>query len=749
MKSIIITFGLVFFTGLATLPVLAQNVEGLVAYWAFDEKEGNIASDSSGNGHNGKLIGDPQWTDDGYLGGALEFDQSADEVNVPYHKDLNPESFTVCAWVNLDSDGTGYRTIVSTRYEFPQKGYILYAGPPLGGNGDFWQFWIGNGVFWDIVKGPTFKTEKWEHLAGVYADGIQKLYLNGILVGEISGMLQPNLSEELLIGAGANERDSHRYFFKGKIDEVQLYNRPLNADEIATVMGSEPSSVERSERMVKVIYFVPKNRPFQWNIPPELDTQMKKVQALYADQMEAHGYGRKTFNLETDTNGKVVVHPVTGEFNDIYYHADTFNKIDNETKTRFNSKTDIYVFVVDVITEQIQGNCGVARFEGGPVMVPATGNCVQGDQGLNLIAHEIGHALNLEHDFRDESYIMSYGATPEKQLSACAASMLNVSPFFNNIGNTGNTPATIQMLTPSTYPPNKENWTLRFNVSDPDGVYQVQFLLSVPGEPTSLSSCQNFKETQNTTVEFNMPTSTTNAPVNTVYIRVVDQNGYLTGISWTLTADESTVIEVDDYNYTDVNNDGVVNIIDLVLVAVRYGEKIVGNPFPNPDVNRDGIVDINDIILVTQDMPPVAGAPSLVATQRSILTSTDWQEVYAALPDKVVDKGIAVLDLLFGNTLPTKTLLLENYPNPFNPETWIPYQLAKSVNVVITIRAINGQIVRKLDVGHQEAGRYVNRSRAAYWDGRNAFGEPVASGLYFCTLTAGKFVATRRMLIRK
>ena len=93
--------------------------------------------------------------------------------------------------------------------------------------------------------------------------------------------------------------------------------------------------------------------------------------------------------------------------------------------------------------------------------------------------------------------------------------------------------------------------------------------------------------------------------------------------------------------------------------------------------------------------------------------------------------------------------LLANFPNPFNPETWIPYQLAKPTEVTITIYAVNGQVVRTLTLGHQPAGIYRTRSRAAYWDGRNAFGEPVASGVYFYTLTAGDFTATRKMLIRK
>ena len=93
--------------------------------------------------------------------------------------------------------------------------------------------------------------------------------------------------------------------------------------------------------------------------------------------------------------------------------------------------------------------------------------------------------------------------------------------------------------------------------------------------------------------------------------------------------------------------------------------------------------------------------------------------------------------------------LLANYPNPFNPETWIPYQLSVSADVSVSIYSVNGHLVRRLDLGHQSAGMYRSRSRAAYWDGRNEFGERVASGLYFYTLTAGDFTATRKMLIRK
>ncbi len=99
--------------------------------------------------------------------------------------------------------------------------------------------------------------------------------------------------------------------------------------------------------------------------------------------------------------------------------------------------------------------------------------------------------------------------------------------------------------------------------------------------------------------------------------------------------------------------------------------------------------------------------------------------------------------------MPAKTALLPNYPNPFNPETWIPYQLKRPAEVTLEVYDLNGQTVRTLAAGHQPAGVYQSRERAVYWDGRNEMGETVANGVYFYTLTAGKFTATRKMLVEK
>ena len=201
----------------------------------------------------------------------------------------------------------------------------------------------------------------------------------------------------------------------------------------------------------------------------------------------------------------------------------------------------------------------------------------------------------------------------------------------------------------------------------------------------------------------------------------------------------------------DVNGDGVVDVNDLVVVAQRYGK--TGTNVA--DVNGDGIVNADDFVLVAAAVDKAAAAaPSTRLQVKSYFTVSQLQtwltEARAsANTSHRYQKGIAFLEQLLAVLTPEETALLANYPNPFNPETWIPYQLSKPASVTLKIYDIQGRVVRALELGHQRAGLYKTRSRAAYWDGRNALGEPVASGLYFYTLTAGDFSATRKMLIRK
>ena len=201
----------------------------------------------------------------------------------------------------------------------------------------------------------------------------------------------------------------------------------------------------------------------------------------------------------------------------------------------------------------------------------------------------------------------------------------------------------------------------------------------------------------------------------------------------------------------DVNGDGVVDVIDLVLVAENFGRSGC-NPCTG-DVNGDGEVNREDINAVLDALEAAAAAPTAVSATESLQRWIDRAK-QRNRTDVRFQKGIAVLQTLLTTlreteTVPKATALLANYPNPFNPETWIPYQLAKEADVTLRIYAIDGTLVRTLALGHQPAGMYQNRSRAVHWNGRNAIGEPVASGLYFYTLTAGDFTATRKLLIRK
>lgn len=200
----------------------------------------------------------------------------------------------------------------------------------------------------------------------------------------------------------------------------------------------------------------------------------------------------------------------------------------------------------------------------------------------------------------------------------------------------------------------------------------------------------------------------------------------------------------------DINRDGVVNIQDLVIVNVRFGQTGENSA----DINGDRMVNIVDLVLVAGAFGNDAAAPALYSQPLEMLTAADiqcWlsQAQQLDLTDATSLKGILFLQQLLAALVPKENALLPNYPNPFNPETWIPYRLSKPANVTLHIYAVNGTLVRTLSLGYQPAGIYQSRSRAAYWDGKNQFSEPVASGLYFYTLTAGDFSATRKMLIRK
>ena len=227
--------------------------------------------------------------------------------------------------------------------------------------------------------------------------------------------------------------------------------------------------------------------------------------------------------------------------------------------------------------------------------------------------------------------------------------------------------------------------------------------------------------------------------------------GFEAGIDYTVNPTDKRIVV--DLPPSDVNKDGRVSILDLILVAQDFGKVGVRNS--RTDINNDGKVNILDLTRVAKSINAATGAAAPSAVVMGNEVSLEMIETWIALAavendgSRAFREGIANLQRLLASLRPERTMVLANYPNPFNPETWIPYQLARDAAVRIDIYTADGRAVRTLVLGHQPAGMYQDKSRAAYWDGRNALGEPVASGLYFYTLTAGDFTATRKMLIRK
>ena len=151
------------------------------------------------------------------------------------------------------------------------------------------------------------------------------------------------------------------------------------------------------------------------------------------------------------------------------------------------------------------------------------------------------------------------------------------------------------------------------------------------------------------------------------------------------------------------------------------------------DLSRRSVVEVGDVL----EIQVRDGAQQLVGVLRHQITPGEAERAFAQV-------RLTPQDLR-----PTQTALLANYPNPFNPETWMPYQLAEDSDTIIRIYDAAGHVVHTLNLGYQTAGHYVDKSQAAYWDGRNDFGEQMASGVYFYQLVAGDTSATRKLVIQK
>ena len=205
-----------------------------------------------------------------------------------------------------------------------------------------------------------------------------------------------------------------------------------------------------------------------------------------------------------------------------------------------------------------------------------------------------------------------------------------------------------------------------------------------------------------------------------------------------------------DNSAYDVNGDGSVDNTDAALVAGA-----MNTDDAKYDFNDDGTVNFLDLLLILDNRDDgAAAAPAIVGMKLNAIQIDHIQEqidLLIATNDRspAALRTLVYLQQLLVTARPNKTQLLANYPNPFNPETWIPYTLATDTEVKVTIYNTQGVVIRLIELGHQSAGYYTGRDRAAYWNGRNSHGELVASGIYFYQLETDNMSSIRKMVILK
>ena len=287
-------------------------------------------------------------------------------------------------------------------------------------------------------------------------------------------------------------------------------------------------------RTVRMIYFLPNDRPFRQEFVDSMKVTIRHVQTFFADQMEAHGHGRKTFRFETDAQGEPVVHRVDGQHPYDYYHS---GKVQSEIDRKFDTEAkNVYLMFFTGILSV--GGIGGGNKYGGYAMVKGW--------HWRTVAHELGHAFGLPHDWRDGDYIMSYGAgnTGRWIISACAAEFLSVHPFLNpDIPYEETGGPTIELISPNVYPTGSTSVSIRLKISDPDGLHQV---LLFNRSAAGLKMCKELNGETEAIVQFdydgvipsfNDPygtgTSLSNPLTHPIYVSSVDikGNAYTSGDS--------------------------------------------------------------------------------------------------------------------------------------------------------------------------------------------------------------------------
>ena len=316
-------------------------------------------------------------------------------------------------------------------------------------------------------------------------------------------------------------------------------------------------------RTVRMIYFLPNDRPFRQEVVDSMKVAIRRVQNFYAEQMQAHGYGDKTFRIETDVQGEPMVHRVDGRHPERHYGP---GDMIEELREVFDFHANIYNIILDSAAfargrgSRYSKNGGYAWLDDDYIWGSAHGGYA------GVTAHEIGHAFGLGHDWRDDAYIMSYGPRPDR-LSACAAEFLSVHPYFNpEIPTKEGPPPTIELISPRTYPAGSGSVSIQLKVADSQGLHQVILFGGAFYNDITVKACRELSDGRDAVVEFEydgvIPSYSVSRSVSSLSaiaahslrVQVVDSEGNVAWTDFVLAEASSQLIATLEGHTNEVNS---------------------------------------------------------------------------------------------------------------------------------------------------------------------------------------------------